>query len=61
MLRVAQVFVSHSSQDAGVTDALTAQLRAPDDHGEQVCDVLLDKNLVAGKEWPKQLHEFMAR
>ena len=61
MPRVA-VFVSHSSKDADLTDALCAHLLAPDDQGEQVCDVVVDKtHLLAGTEWPKQLHEFMAK
>lgn len=62
MPRLAQVFVSHSSQDGDLSAALCELLRAPRADGVPICDVLVDDiDLVPGKEWPKQIHEFMAK
>src|SRR5262245_55797144 len=59
---LAHVFVSHSSQDEGLTDALCERLQFAAPACEPVCRTLVDNTaLVPGKEWPKQIHEFMAK
>jgi TIR domain len=67
------IFVSHSSKDNDITEQLCQALRAEGAGGTgwdpvvnfeklQDCDVLVDfEELQAGKPWPKQLHEWMAR
>src|SRR5678816_1440915 len=67
------IFVSHSSKDNDLTRDFCQALRA-EVAGESTCDpvvdyeklpdydVLVDINeLQAGRPWPKQLHEWMAR
>jgi hypothetical protein len=58
---VVRVFVSHSSKDNALTDAVSALLRQPAAGGAGPLEVLVDtKTLEAGGEWPVQLHEMMA-
>jgi len=58
----ARVFVSHSSHDGDLTNALCGRLQCADSQCEPVCQALVDNTaLVPGKEWPKQIHEFMAK
>ncbi len=67
------IFVSHSSKDNEFTKKFCQALRAAD-AGESGCDPVIDyeklqdydvlvdvDELQAGKPWPKQLHEWMAR
>lgn len=67
------IFVSHSSKDNELTRQVCQALRGAG-AGETVCDPLVDyeklqnydvlvdvDELQAGKPWPKQLHEWMAR
>jgi hypothetical protein len=61
------IFVSHSSKDNPFTKEFCQALRAGG-AGETSCDAVVDyevlvdvDELQAGKPWPKQLHEWMAR
>src|SRR6185436_18744983 len=67
------IFVSHSSKDNELTKQVCQALRAGG-AGETGCDLVLDyeklqdydvlvdvDELQAGRPWPKQLHEWMAR
>jgi len=56
-----RIFISHSSKDRPLTEELCKRLHAPS--GSQPgYDVLVDyEELLAGKPWPKQIHEWMAK
>jgi hypothetical protein len=57
-----RVFLSHSSLDRDITDAVAAGLRPPADGSGWGYEVLLDHTeLKAGVQWPVYLHEWMAR
>lgn len=62
MIEKPRIFISHSSQDKAITEALCDKLRAAGNDGEAGYDVLVDYTaLEKGTDWPKQLHEWMAR
>ncbi|MBL8350157.1 MAG: TIR domain-containing protein [Burkholderiaceae bacterium] len=55
-----RIFLSHSSKDAVLTDAVSAALAASGD-GHPGYEVLVDRDcLKPGEEWPIQLHAMMA-
>ena len=62
MTRPYRVFVSHSSQDRALTDAVCAGLQPSADGRRPGYEVLVDQTeLKPGVEWPRYLHEWMAR
>jgi hypothetical protein len=55
-----RIFISHSSQDRNLTEAVVKAL-SPPSANHPGFDILVDKDcLKAGQEWPVQLHAMMA-
>jgi hypothetical protein len=56
-----RLFISHSSKDVALTEAVAAALKVDDPPRHPGFEVLVDKDaLQAGEDWPIQLHAMMA-